>query len=128
METNPYNTMNTNISVVGKNKKILKPFTGSFNFKSINNKTKINILPKILPNIITNTNYEYKSSIMNSNIGSLSTNSIFNKKIKFLTLNNTNNINKNDFNKDYGMTKIKELKRITPRNYEDIKKNEKMEY
>ena len=111
METMYNNDNNNTISNIKRN---LKPFSGSFNFKNIkmntNNYSKINALPKILPKINTNTNLDYKSSIMNSNVWSLSNNSIFNKKINYLSMiNEYNSDNNNDFNNDYGMIKIKEL-------------------
>jgi len=93
-------------------KRSYKPFPTNFNFKTINN-NKTSILPKILPKVNINSNYEYKSSIMNSNIGKLSNYTLFNQKIQkinFQTVGNTLSVRGNDFNNDFGMTKIKELK------------------
>ena len=66
---------------------------------------------------------------MNSNIGSLSNNSIFNKKINYLSMiNEYNNTEKSiDFNNDYGMLKIKELNADKNQKIlEDMKNQEKI--
>ena len=121
LEAIEYNTINNNTR---KNKSTSKPFSSNFNFQSISNTSRSNILPKIFPKI--NTNYEYKSSIMNSNIGFLSRNSIFNQKLKYLTITNSPRELKMDFNNDYGMTKIKEIKNKMQKKIYDIKMEEKL--
>ena len=121
METMKFNTIN-NLNNSGNKKKIIKPFSGNFNFKNINVLPKINIQQRIQPRITGNTNLEYKSSIMNSNLGSLSNNSIFNKKLKTLSAAKAFDLDESDFNNDFGMTKIKELKNKNQKKLEDIKR------
>ena len=111
-------------------KKSYKPFPTNFNFKTINN-NKTSILPKILPKVNINSNYEYKSSIMNSNIGKLSNYTLFNQKIQkinFQTVGNTLSVRGNDFNNDFGMTKIKELKNkiLMKKKLDELKNSEEI--
>ena len=106
-------------------KRVLKPFS-SCNFNNMNTLPKISVLPKILPKIDKNTNLEYKSSILNSNVGSLSNNSIFNRKINYFTITNSINEDENNFNNDFGMTKIKEMKNLMKKKLEYKRRQEKM--
>ena len=115
-----YNTINI------KNKKLLKPLSIKLNPKNITTLPKINVLPKILPKINRDTHLEFKSSVMNSNIGSISNNSVFGKKINWVTENNQNEYEETDFNNDYGMTKIKEMKNKMNKVFDDIKRQEEM--
>jgi hypothetical protein len=122
-----YNTMETMEYNTGNSKRFLKPIQNLYKFK-ITNKTKTNLTPKSLPKLKINTNTEYKSSIMNSNIGTLSTYSIFNEK---LSLNSppidSLYKNENDFNNDLGMLKIRELKdKMLKKQLEDMKKQEEI--
>ena len=128
LESNPINTIsNVNINKTQISKKILKPFSGSFNFKSMKN-PKTNVLPKILPKININTTFEFKSSIMNSNVGNLSKYPVFNKRLNALNSYDYNSFNdEKDFNNDYGMTKIKEIKNRIKKQYDDIKRQEKIQ-
>ena len=124
-----FNTMETMETNNVNSKKKLKPFTSNFNFKTLSSNNNQNILPKILPKInINNTNYEYASSIMNSNIGKLTNYSIFNEQLRLNKLQKTLTINESDFNNDYGMTKIKEKqnKIILKQKLEKLKNSEEM--
>ena len=128
METMEFNTINIINNINGeniqKNIRSLKPFSGNFNFKNIKNE---GIFPKILPKINTNTNFEYKSSIMNSNVGYLSNNSLFNKKLNTINTYNYNNTNGEiDFRNDYGIKKIKELNDKIHKKNDDTKRQEKI--
>ena len=112
-----------------KNKKVLKPISimNISNYKNINTTLpKINVLPKILPKITRDTNLEFKSSIMNSNLGLITNNLVFTKKMNYLTTGNIQNEEENDFNNDYGMTKIKDMKNQKKKKFEEIKKLEEM--
>ena len=130
METMEFNTINTfnniNAENASKNIRSLKPFSGNFYCKNIKS---IDILPKILPKINTNKNLEYKSSIMNSNVGNLSNNLLFNKKINTLTTYNYKDKISGEIylKNDYGMMKIKELKNKDQKKYDDIKRQEKIQ-
>ena len=122
-----YNTMETMEYNTAHSKRFLKPIQNLYKFK-ITNKTKTNLIPKSLPKLDINTNTEYKSSIMNSNIGALSTYSIFNEKLN-LHSPTTDSLYKNevDFNNDLGMLKIKELKeKMLKKQMEDMKKQEEI--
>ena len=120
-----YNTMATMDYNTSHSKRFLKPIQNLYKYK-ITNKTKTNLTPKSLPKL--NTNTEYKSSIMNSNIGTLSTYSIFNEKLN-LNSPTIDSLYKNvvDFNNDLGMLKIKELKdKMLKKQLEDMKKQEEI--
>jgi len=122
-----YNTMETMEYNTAHSKRFLKPIQNLYRFK-ITNKTKTNLIPKSLPKLDINTNTEYKSSIMNSNIGALSTYSIFNEKLN-LHSPTTDSLYRNevDFNNDLGMLKIKELKeKMLKKQMEDMKKQEEI--
>ena len=122
------NTMETSDSnLIGKNKINLKPFSINFNLNNINNARKMTILPKILPRMNINNDFDFKSSIMNSNIGSISNKSIFSKRINYINAINYHSQEKSiDFNNDYGMLKIKEIKSKMKKALDDIKRNEEM--
>ena len=122
-----YNTMETMEYNTSHSKRLLKPINNIYKFK-ITNKTKTNLIPKSLPKLNINSNTEYKSSIMNSNIGTLSSYSIFNEKLN-LHSPTIDSLYKNekDFNNDLGMLKIRELKdKMLKKQLEDMKKQEEI--
>ena len=126
-----FNTMETMESNnTGYSKKLLKPIIqNKLNIKFLktsSNDTKINF-PKILPKINLDTNIEFRSSIMNSNVGTLTNFSIFNQKINTITTENALFPPETDFNNDFGITKLRELKtKMIQKKLEDIKKQEEI--